>query len=926
VTPANASLVATPGSLAAAMLVGSQRTVELVVSNQGSAASGPLICLLPSAPWLSLATPPQIASIASGATSSILVTLTPATSIALGPYTGTIVVQGTNGNLNVPFSFTAVSDRMASLSVTSEDEYTFFAAGTPNLTNATVSLSDASTGAVVTNGVTDQTGQLIITNIVEGPYNLTVSAAGHTTFSTPILLTADQPYNVVAFLSIQSVSYTWSVTPTQVLDTYLFTLETTFLTDVPIPVVTVDPADIDLSQFTNEISYTNFTISNHGLIAAQAVTLSFGSSSAWNIMTVGTNLGVLPAESSFSVPVTFQRLSPTAQVAKASLQVKANGRGIRKNDDSDDSDDCNPLSGTVDYQYQCGGTRQTDVPISLRADDTCSPPSSGGNVNNGGSSGSDGGGGDGGGPVNGSSSGGDNGPGGVTSVPPVLWVTCSTPGDNNNGDNNNGNNNNGNDNDGNNNVGNNNVGNNNVGNNNVGNNNDGNDNDGDCNIGDHNIGDHNDGDHNDGDCNTGDNDDGDHDNGSNDNGSNDNGSNDNGSNINGNNNGQPASIQIISVSTPRTWASDSTKYTFLTTDPITATAVPSGPSDAIIQWTVIGKSGCPPNATWVLQSQAQTVLFTADSDLITPGLGQYNYYRQITFTSGCMVPNPPIEFDLEADLIDPSSGEILAYSLLSGEDGVGCLKQDETDTLRQEYVDYRETFGQSPPGQIVKGTFNPPVPKVDDVKTTLPDLPFNVTILPNAALLGVMGRNGGKYTPAKAIANWPSIASQAYLDTGAGSILSRLAAGFSPQIYLSSAYRNPQRQSAQAINPANVARDSSHQYGSAIDVQPYSISVQTDPFARARLWLQLYNAARGSGALRILFEPAAGGETPFAIFHAFSAGGFPDFDPHNTGLPDPNITFKSTPSKLDPIALYVNAYAYFQFSLGVIHLDNKLTP
>ena len=60
VAPKSPNLVAAPTSLTATMLVGSQRTVELDVSNQGSAPSGPLICLLPSAPWLSLATSQQL--------------------------------------------------------------------------------------------------------------------------------------------------------------------------------------------------------------------------------------------------------------------------------------------------------------------------------------------------------------------------------------------------------------------------------------------------------------------------------------------------------------------------------------------------------------------------------------------------------------------------------------------------------------------------------------------------------------------------------------------------------------------------------------------------------------------------------------------------------------------------------------------------
>src|SRR5262249_21511823 len=82
----------------------------------------------------------------------ITLLLTPASDLPLGDYNGNLVVQSTNAALSVPFSFRAISTATGNMIVSSEDEYTFFASGSPMVTNAHVILSDGWNGnAVVTN-------------------------------------------------------------------------------------------------------------------------------------------------------------------------------------------------------------------------------------------------------------------------------------------------------------------------------------------------------------------------------------------------------------------------------------------------------------------------------------------------------------------------------------------------------------------------------------------------------------------------------------------------------------------------------------------------------------------------------------------------------------------------------------------------------
>ena len=51
-----------------------------------------------------------------------------------------------------------------------------------------------------------------------------------------------------AFLPLNLVTYTWSVVPTTVQDVYDIQVTTTFVTNVPAPVVTVDPMYVDFSR------------------------------------------------------------------------------------------------------------------------------------------------------------------------------------------------------------------------------------------------------------------------------------------------------------------------------------------------------------------------------------------------------------------------------------------------------------------------------------------------------------------------------------------------------------------------------------------------------------------------------------------------------------------------------------------------------
>jgi hypothetical protein len=356
VNPLMPRLVTAPAQLRGSMLRGAQTIVQFQVVNAGGAASGPLAVALPAVPWMSVASVNPLPSLAPGQSNQVTLVLSPAVDLPLGPYTGNLGVNGTGTGLQIPFTFNAVSDARGSLLVQSVDEYTFFAAGAPPLTNASVTLIDPYSQAAVAKGVTDANGIFLIPSVIEGVYELDVAADQHAPFKGSGLVTSGQTNTIQAFLSRQTVTYTWTVVPTQIQDQTLLTVQTTFETDVPAPVIVPTPASLDLSALSQPGQFMDvpLTLANHGLIAVENVALSVNSSALYRFDLVTTNIGLLPAHGTVTVPMRITMLA--TGVAKSSITVNAKQsgatRGVATPRDASYGP-CVPSLGWV-YSYLCG--------------------------------------------------------------------------------------------------------------------------------------------------------------------------------------------------------------------------------------------------------------------------------------------------------------------------------------------------------------------------------------------------------------------------------------------------------------------------------------------------------------------------------------------------------------------------------------------
>ena len=295
-----AALVATPAPVQRSMLVGETSYFSVTIRNLGSAPTGQLDVLLSNAPWLSLVSPASLAPLAPGAEASVDIRLSPAADLPLGPYSAApflVVRDPANSATTVSVNgvFNATSDAQSTLTIRARNEFSYYGVP-PTFPNATVEVRRLGQSALVAGGQVDAGGNISFDDLESGLYDIRVSAPSHGQFAQTRLVEPGQS-EIVAFLPRQLVNYHWSVVPIPFTDQYDITLNLTFETNVPAPVITCSPALIDFTEMTQEYEYRELRVTNHGLIAAEDMRMLVDNREDQEITVLDPELGrLLPGE------------------------------------------------------------------------------------------------------------------------------------------------------------------------------------------------------------------------------------------------------------------------------------------------------------------------------------------------------------------------------------------------------------------------------------------------------------------------------------------------------------------------------------------------------------------------------------------------------------------------------------------------------
>ena len=296
-------------SLYASLLNGAGEVASFRLSNTGGAPTGPIAISPPaSLPWIQPVNGGELPSLAPGESIDVGFSLVPPEDLGLGEYAGTIGFNAEYDSFSLPFNILNLSDATGDLVVYTENELTYYAEGAPRIANAQVSLRDYFSGEIAAEGVTNEAGLATFTGVNEGYYELEIIAEKHNTFRETVLVEAGTLNEVTAFLPYQSITYNWTVVPTTIEDRYKIVVETVFETNLPIPVVTVEPAYVDLDELTEPVTQIDFTLTNQGLLAAENTRFRFFAPTGWRITPLIEEIGTLPAKSSITIPVIFTNL------------------------------------------------------------------------------------------------------------------------------------------------------------------------------------------------------------------------------------------------------------------------------------------------------------------------------------------------------------------------------------------------------------------------------------------------------------------------------------------------------------------------------------------------------------------------------------------------------------------------------------------
>jgi len=188
------------------------------------------------------------------------------------------------------------------------DEAFYYAEGAPKVLGAEVIVRDAISAEEIGRQTTPITGRVTFPELLEGWYAVEIVSGSHARWKGNIQVSASENNFKQVFVSRETVKYTWTVEEIEINDRYRITVESTFETNVPAPVVTVSPAVLDVEDLTvlGQTKVINFVIENHGWIAANHSNFSFDSHPFYKVTPLIEDIGTIPAKSSLVVPVHVQ--------------------------------------------------------------------------------------------------------------------------------------------------------------------------------------------------------------------------------------------------------------------------------------------------------------------------------------------------------------------------------------------------------------------------------------------------------------------------------------------------------------------------------------------------------------------------------------------------------------------------------------------
>ncbi|RKZ75205.1 MAG: hypothetical protein DRR16_31485, partial [Candidatus Parabeggiatoa sp. nov. 3] len=122
--------------------------------------------------------------------------------------------------------------------------------------------------------ISDDSGEAFFENLPAGRYKFKATASNHQEVIGRFWIKPGITVSEQVFLDYNLVTVEWSVTEITLEDRYEINLEATYETDVPAAVVIIEPLSVNLPEMAiGEVFYGEFSLTNHGLIRADNLTV-----------------------------------------------------------------------------------------------------------------------------------------------------------------------------------------------------------------------------------------------------------------------------------------------------------------------------------------------------------------------------------------------------------------------------------------------------------------------------------------------------------------------------------------------------------------------------------------------------------------------------------------------------------------------------